>query len=71
MPGQKKEEAWLRKSLSRLSQYKANKSEPIEDQIKRFQASSGLVPDGIAGSMTLIHINSRLNLGVPRLMGAN
>ncbi|WP_255376424.1 peptidoglycan-binding protein [Oleiphilus sp. HI0043] len=43
----------------------------MEDQIKRFQASSGLVPDGIAGSMTLIHINSRLNLGVPRLMGAN
>ena len=69
LPGQKKEEAWLRTSLARLNKSQSYKSEALIEQIKRFQLNEGLVPDGIPGSMTLIHMNSRLNLGVPTLMG--
>lgn len=68
-PGQKKEEAWLRTNLAKLTKYRAFKSESLEQQIKYFQTSAGLEPDGIAGSMTIIHINSRLDTGVPKLLG--
>jgi general secretion pathway protein A len=68
-PGQKKEDVWLMTSLARLNRYNSSKGESLEAQIKRFQSSVGLKPDGIPGSMTLIHINSRLNLDTPKLMG--
>lgn len=68
-PGQKKEDVWLKTSLARLNRYNASKGESLESQVKRFQSSVGLKPDGIPGSMTLIHINSRLNLDTPKLMG--
>ena len=78
-PGQAKEAEWVNASLDRIrgsnaprSQYlqrKAIDEEPLEAKIKRFQLKSGLVPDGILGSMTLIHINSQLDLDLPTLLG--
>lgn len=40
---------------------------PLEQRLKRFQITQGIKPDGIAGVMTWIHINSLLDQGVPRL----
>ncbi len=36
-------------------------------QVKEFQISAGLVPDGIVGTQTLIHINSAVAKGIPKL----
>jgi len=79
-PGQKKESEWLSSSLDALQRNKSSRSqfafrktkaEPLEEKLKRFQLKSGLVPDGILGSMTLIHLNSQLELGYPTLLGGN
>lgn len=69
MPGQPTEDEWLNSSLSRLSRSYNSLNEPLDKKIQRFQQSSGLVPDGIAGTMTLIHINKRLCLDCPKLLG--
>jgi general secretion pathway protein A len=77
-PGQKKEAEWVSSSLDTIERsknsrsqfsYRKGKSEPLEARLKNFQLKSGLVPDGILGSMTLIHINSKLELGYPMLLG--
>jgi general secretion pathway protein A len=34
-----------------------------------FQKQMGLVPDGVAGSLTLIQMNSLLGVGSPSLLG--
>jgi len=77
-PGQQKEAEWVSSSLDTIRRNKASRSqntfrntknESLEAQLKRFQLKSGLVPDGILGSMTLIHINSKLELGHPTLLG--
>lgn len=39
----------------------------LDDRLRAFQQSVGLVPDGIAGSQTQIHMNSLLDPDVPRL----
>jgi general secretion pathway protein A len=41
--------------------------EELLTQVKRFQISEGLVPDGIVGFKTLIHINSATEQAVPTL----
>lgn len=69
MPGQASEDEWLQSSLSRLNRSYLSINEPLDKKIQRFQQSSGLVPDGIAGTMTLIHINKRLCLDCPKLLG--
>ena len=69
VPGQKSEDVWLRSNLSRLNRKKLGKNDELSEQIKFFQSSVGLVPDGIPGSMTLIQMNSRLRLDVPKLLG--
>jgi general secretion pathway protein A len=69
MPGQASEDEWLQTSLSRLNRSYLSLNEPINKKIQRFQQSSGLVPDGIPGTMTLIHINKRLCLDCPKLLG--
>lgn len=69
MPGQPTEKEWLQSNLSRLSRSYLSVNEPLEKKIQRFQQSSGLVPDGIVGTMTLIHINKRLCLDCPKLLG--
>jgi general secretion pathway protein A len=43
-------------------------SEKMEKRIKAFQFSAGLVPDGIVGPRTLIHINTAAGADVPRLV---
>jgi len=68
-PGQKEEEEWLRSNMARLNGSKNYSNEPLESQVKRFQLSVGLVPDGVVGSMTIIHMNSRLRFDCPKLLG--
>ena len=64
---------WLDQQLVRIY---GNKSTPtISDtyteelitQVKTFQQSKGLLPDGIAGPRTLIHLNNELGLQAPQL----
>ena len=69
MPGQATEKEWLQESLSRLNRSYLTPNEPLDKKIQRFQQSSGLVPDGIPGTMTLIHINKRLCMDCPKLLG--
>jgi general secretion pathway protein A len=77
-PGQQKEAEWVTTSLDTILRNKASRSQyssrkvkdrPLEAKLKDFQLKSGLVPDGILGSMTLIHINSQLELDHPTLLG--
>jgi general secretion pathway protein A len=77
-PGQQKEAEWVSSSLETIQRnkksrsqhsYRKAKNEPLEAKLKDFQLKSGLVPDGILGSMTLIHINSQLELDHPILLG--
>ncbi len=37
----------------------------LEHKVKKFQISVGLIPDGIVGARTWIHINSTEGLGIP------
>lgn len=69
LPGQETEEQWLFNSLNRLGRDYSAMNEPLSLKIQRFQQNSGLVPDGIAGTMTLIHINKRLCSDCPKLLG--
>lgn len=76
-PGQKNQEDWVSASLDAIQRntrtgsqisYRKLKDEALDAKLKRFQLKSGLVPDGILGSMTLIHINSQLELDLPTLL---
>ena len=39
----------------------------IESRVKRFQISVGLVPDGVVGAQTWIHLNSEDTTNIPRI----
>lgn len=76
-PGALPEKAWLRQRLQEIAGSKRFKhfsvgdpeqEQSLEHLVKRFQKAVGLEPDGIVGSMTLIHINSVLNTGAPSLL---
>lgn len=41
--------------------------EALERRVKQFQISQGLKPDGIAGTITWIHLNSAVGANVPHL----
>ena len=76
VPGEANEEQWLRDKFQRISDakmltgFEANPSRnPLPEVIEHFQKAVGLVPDGIAGSMTIIHLNTVLNAGSPSLLG--
>lgn len=64
---------WLGQQLARL--YGHGKTPTIYDtysndlvvQLKRFQQSKGLIPDGIAGPLTLIHLNTATGIQAPAL----
>jgi len=43
-------------------------SEKLISQVKMFQQSKGLFPDGIAGPRTLIHINNEVGAPAPQLL---
>ncbi|MDH5388093.1 MAG: AAA family ATPase [Gammaproteobacteria bacterium] len=64
---------WLGQQLTRLYGY--GKTPTIYDtyskdlitQLKRFQQSKGLIADGIAGPLTLIHLNTAIGTQAPTL----
>ncbi|PCI43115.1 MAG: hypothetical protein COB51_11995 [Moraxellaceae bacterium] len=63
---------WLRKQLSQLEltpeqQLGYTYIAPLQEQVKLFQISQGLDPDGIAGAQTLIMLNTKLNKSTPTL----
>lgn len=64
---------WLGQQLTRLDGY-GNKptiydtySDDLVVQFKRFQQSRGLIPDGIIGPLTLIHLNTAIGIQTPVL----
>ncbi len=64
---------WLDQQMARL--YKQDGAPTINDnydgelinKVKRFQLSKGLIPDGIAGPLTFIHLNTELGKNTPLL----
>ncbi|MDH5613196.1 MAG: AAA family ATPase [Gammaproteobacteria bacterium] len=68
---------WLGQQLTRL--YGDNNTPTIYDiysenlvtLLKHFQQSKGLVADGIAGPLTLIHLNTAIGLKAPRLYNSS
>jgi len=66
-PGQPLEGEWLESGLSQINP--ELKSLPLQQQVVEFQRTMGLVPDGIAGSLTLIQMNNLLEIATPKLLG--
>ena len=66
-PGQPKEGDWLQQGLTQINPELEGLS--LQEQVVEFQRSMGLVPDGIAGSMTLIQMNNILDTSTPKLLG--
>lgn len=64
---------WLEEQLTRIQNRSARTERPLifdaemDQQIKQFQMSMGLVPDGIVGFQTWIHINSHQGVSIPYL----
>ena len=76
VPGEMSEEQWLRDKLVAIRDNQVitgfdadPRLTPLPEVIQKFQRAVGLVPDGIAGSMTIIHMNTVLNVGSPSLLG--
>ncbi|MCK4704713.1 MAG: AAA family ATPase [Gammaproteobacteria bacterium] len=68
---------WLGQQLTRLYGH-GNKqtiydtySDNLVTQFKRFQQSKGLIPDGIVGPLTLIHLNTATGIQAPVLIAAS
>ncbi len=74
-PGQESEEVWLRRRFDELAKSQFTgplpqlSDESLKLTIQRFQKQVGLVPDGIAGSMTIIHLHNILGSDCPSLLG--
>jgi general secretion pathway protein A len=63
---------WLAKTLQELGLYSVTGREVrleglLLGAIKHFQFTNGLTPDGVLGTMTLIHLNTARNVAGPRL----
>ena len=64
---------WLGQQLTRLYGYSNaptiydTYTDDLVAQLKRFQQSRGLIPDGIAGPLTLIHLNTAIGINAPLL----
>jgi general secretion pathway protein A len=65
---------WLDKKLALIQKRPASTKTPVlydnvlVSQIKQFQFERNLVPDGIVGPLTIIHLNSAYNSKVPKLV---
>jgi general secretion pathway protein A len=65
---------WLDKKLALIQKRPASTKTPVlydnvlVSQIKQFQFERNLVPDGIVGPLTIIHLNSAYNRKVPKLV---
>jgi general secretion pathway protein A len=74
-PGQLLEEDWLNTGLTKINGLSGHQDQLIrptidlKQMIVDFQKQMGLVPDGVAGSLTLIQMNSLLGVGSPSLLG--
>ncbi len=66
--------AWLDKKLAIIQDRPASSKVPVlydeilVSQVKQFQFEKSLVPDGIVGPQTIIHLNSAYNNRVPKLI---
>jgi general secretion pathway protein A len=66
---------WLRTSMSNINN--GVLQDPVSNiydndlviEVKKFQLAEGLVPDGIVGPLTLVHINTAIDKKVPLLSG--
>ncbi len=64
---------WLDQQMARLYDQGGaptisdNYDGELIDKVKRFQLSKGLIPDGIAGPLTFIHLNTELGENTPLL----
>ncbi|MDX1451073.1 MAG: AAA family ATPase [Oleiphilaceae bacterium] len=73
-PGQLNESQWLSTHLDRLlletyaSRAQALPTMTLDEKVRTFQRQVGLVPDGIPGTMTIIHMNNLLGLDCPNLL---
>ncbi len=71
---QGQEVQWLDKQLAliqgRTTQHRKNVvyDDVLVRQVKKFQLAEGLVPDGIVGPLTVIHLNSAVGSGEPVLI---
>ncbi|MBU4261714.1 MAG: AAA family ATPase [Proteobacteria bacterium] len=65
---------WLDKKLALIQKRPASTQTPVlydndlVSQVKQFQFERNLVPDGIVGPLTIIHLNSAYNSKVPKLV---
>ncbi len=65
---------WLDRKLALIQKRPASTRAPVlyddalVSQVKRFQFERNLVPDGIVGPLTIIHLNSAYNSKVPKLV---
>ena len=63
--------SWLRRSLARVDGGNADGPAVFDDElvgrVKAFQLAEGVAPDGMAGALTLIRLNLRLDQNLPRL----
>lgn len=65
---------WLDKKLAFIQERPASSNAPVlyddvlVSQVKQFQFERNLVPDGIVGPQTIIHLNSAYNNRVPKLV---
>jgi general secretion pathway protein A len=64
---------WIERQLA-FTQGRADKTgqdtmygEDLIRQVKKFQLEKGLVPDGVAGAQTIIHLNNAVGSSEPRL----
>jgi general secretion pathway protein A len=56
--------AWLQQQLARAAPAAAG---TLRERVSAFQLTQGLVPDGVAGPLTLMQLNRAAGIGEPRL----
>jgi general secretion pathway protein A len=63
--------SWLRRSLARVQGGNADGTTLFDAElvgrVKSFQLAEGMEPDGVAGALTVIRLNLRLDQNLPRL----
>lgn len=76
-PGDKGPEVeWLSQRLAEIDGVEAGSSktslydDALVDRIKKFQFAMHLVPDGVVGAQTIIHLNSASRVQVPKLINS-
>lgn len=65
---------WLDKKMALIQKRPANPSDIVTfndaliNEVKQFQFAKNLVPDGIVGPQTIIHVNSAIGNNIPKLI---